>query len=80
MPVNIRIDGDVVIVSNFGRLMNDPRYVNASEDIGDLLDKGYRNFILDLGGVRETGATFLGVLMTITRRIRRAVARPCWRI
>jgi anti-anti-sigma regulatory factor len=71
MPVNIRIDDDVVIASNFGRLMNDPRYVDASEDIGELLDEGYRNFILDLGAVRETGATFLGVLMTITRRIRR---------
>jgi anti-sigma B factor antagonist len=72
MPVNIRIDVDVVIVSNFGRLMNDPRYVDASEDIGDLLDEGYRNFILDLSAVRETGATFLGLLMTITRRIRRS--------
>ncbi|MGP0069291.1 MAG: STAS domain-containing protein [Isosphaeraceae bacterium] len=71
MPVNIRVDGDVVVVSNFGRLMNDPRYVDASEDIGDLLDQGFRHFILDLSAVRETGATFLGVLMTITRRIRR---------
>jgi anti-sigma B factor antagonist len=71
MPVSIRFDGDVVIVGNFGRLMNDPRYVDASEDIGELLDEGHRNFILDLGGVRETGATFLGLLMTITRRIRK---------
>jgi anti-sigma B factor antagonist len=81
MPVNIRIDGDIVVASNFGRLMNDPRYVDASEDIGDLLDQGYRKFILDLSGVRETGATFLGLLMTITRRIRRgggeaALANP----
>ena len=71
MPINIRIDGDVVVVSNFGRLMNDPRYVDASEDIGELLDQGNRKFVLDLSSVRDTGATFLGLLMTITRRIRR---------
>jgi anti-anti-sigma factor len=70
MPLNIRIEGDVVVLGNFSRLMNDPRYVDASRDIQDLLDQGHRNFILDLGGVKETGSSFLGVLMTITRRIR----------
>ena len=70
MPLNIRIDGDVAILSNFARLMNDPRYVDASHDIGDLLDQGSRRFVIDLSGVRETGASFLGLLMTITRRIR----------
>jgi anti-sigma B factor antagonist len=69
MPLNIRIDGTVVILSNFARLMNDPRYVDASRDIRDLLDQGHRNFILDLGGVRQTGSSFLGVLMTLTRQI-----------
>jgi anti-sigma B factor antagonist len=72
MPVNIRIDGDVVVLSNFARLMNDPRYVDASRDIEELLEEGHRNFILDLAGVRETGSTFLGLLMTLTRRIRRS--------
>jgi anti-anti-sigma regulatory factor len=71
MPVNVRIDGNVVILSNFGRLMNDPRYVDASRDAGDLLEQGLRNFVIDLGGVRETGGGFLGLLMTITRLIRR---------
>jgi anti-anti-sigma regulatory factor len=71
MPVNIRFDGDVVVLSNFARLMNDPRYVDASQDIGDLIDQGSRRFVIDLTGVRETGASFLGLLMTITRRIRR---------
>jgi anti-sigma B factor antagonist len=69
MPLNIRIDGNVVILSNFARLMNDPRYVDAGRDLRDLLDQGYRNFILDLGGVRQTGSSFLGVLMTLTRQI-----------
>src|SRR5262245_7378161 len=70
MPLNIRNDGDVVVLSNFARLMNDPRYVDAGRDVRDLLDQGRRHFILDLGGVRETGSSFLGVLMTLTRQIR----------
>jgi anti-anti-sigma regulatory factor len=70
MPLNIRIDGDVVVLSNFARLMNDPRYVDAARDIRDLLERGRAKFILDLGGVRETGPSFLGLLMTLTRQIR----------
>lgn len=71
MPVNILIEGDVVVLSNFDRLMNDPRYVDAGRDIQQLLDEGRQKFVLDLGGVRETGSSFLGLLMTITRRIQR---------
>ena len=70
MPLNIRVDGDIVILSNFGRLMNDPRYVDASRDASELLDNGFTKFILDLGGFSETGSSFLGLLMTMTRRIR----------
>ena len=70
MPLNIRIDGDVVVLSNFARLMNDPRYVDASRDLRDLLDQGLKNFILDLSGVRETGSSFLGLLMILTRQVR----------
>ena len=70
MPLNSRVDGEIVILSNFARLMNDPRYVDASRDVGDLLEQGFTTFIFDLGGFKETGASFLGVLMTVTRRIR----------
>jgi anti-anti-sigma regulatory factor len=69
MPLNIRIDGDVVVLSNFARLMNDPRYVDARMDLRDLLDQGYRKFILDLTGARETGSSFLGLLITLNRQI-----------
>jgi anti-sigma B factor antagonist len=70
MPLIIEVDGNVVVLSNFGRLMNDPRYVDASRDVSEMLDQGLTNFILDLDNVRETGDSFLGLLMTITRRIR----------
>jgi anti-anti-sigma factor len=71
MPINMRVDGDVAVLSNFARLMNDPRYVDASRDVDDMLDQGLRNYVIALAGVHETGASFLGVLVTITREIRR---------
>src|SRR6516225_124772 len=70
MALNIRFEGPIAILSNFARLMNDPRYVDAARDVQDLLDQGYRDYVVELAGVRETGASFLGVLMTISREIR----------
>ena len=72
MAMNVRLDGNVAILSNFARLMNDPRYVDAARDVQELLDQGVRNFVIELAGVKETGSSFLGVLMTITREIRAA--------
>jgi anti-sigma B factor antagonist len=71
MALNIRNDGDVTILSNFGRLMNDPRYVDSARDVDEQIDLGARKFVMELAGVHETGASFLGVLMTLTRTIRR---------
>lgn len=81
MALNIRNDGDVTILSNFGRLMNDPKYVDAARDVEQEMDRGARQFVMELAGVHETGASFLGVLMTLTRTIRRrggevVIARP----
>jgi anti-anti-sigma factor len=70
MALHIRIDGEIAILSNFARLMNDPRYVDAAREVHELLDQGIQNFVIELSGLRETGASFLGVLMTITRQIR----------
>jgi anti-sigma B factor antagonist len=70
MPLNIRVDRGVVILSNLARVMNDPRYVDASQDTREMLDQGFRKFILDLRGVREVGSSFLGLLITITRQVR----------
>lgn len=81
MVLNIRMDGDVAILSSFARLMNDPRYVDASRDVHDLVERGVRKFVIELAGVRETGPSLLGILMTITREIRKhrgeaVIARP----
>ena len=81
MPSHMRSDDDVVILSNIGRLMNNPRHVDAGRDVGDALEQGYRNFIVELAGVNDTGSSLLGLLMTLTRLVRRAggeivLARP----
>jgi anti-sigma B factor antagonist len=68
MPIHIRFDGEVAVLSG----MNDPRHFDASRDVGELLDQGYLRFVLDLGNVRETGPTILALLTTLTREIRQA--------
>jgi len=72
MPMNIRFERNVAVLSNFGRLMNDPRHVDAAHDVRGLLDEGHRHFVLDLASVREVGDSLLGLLTTLTRTIRQA--------
>lgn len=81
MALNIRLERGATILSNFARLMNDPKHFDAASDVGDRLDAGEREFVMELHGVHETGASFLGLLMTITREVRRrggdvVIARP----
>ena len=70
MPLQVRIEGDVAILSNVGRSMNDPRYPDAGKEVAALLDEGLTRFIGELRGVGEVGPPLLGLLMTITRLIR----------
>src|SRR5262249_48520973 len=76
MPIHIRIDDDVVILSNFARLMNDPRHFDAGRDIDALLDQGYRRFILELADLHELGPSAFGLLTTLIRRIEPTAAAP----
>jgi anti-sigma B factor antagonist len=71
MSLHIRIDGDIAILSNFGRLMNDPRYFDSSKETTALLDQAIQKFIFELAGVTETGSTVLALLTTLTRQIRK---------
>ena len=68
--LNLRVEGKVVVASNFARLMNDPRYTSAGSVVRDRLQEGYRNWVFELADARETGAPFLGLLVTLTRTIR----------
>jgi anti-sigma B factor antagonist len=70
MAINMRAVGELVVLSNFGRLMNDPRHFDAARDVKDRLDQGSRRFALELRDVAELGSSGLGLLMTITRLVR----------
>ena len=70
MSLNIRLEGDIAVLSNVARLMNDPRYSTSARDLDPLLGQGVRRFAIELAGVHETGSALMGLLMTLTRRIR----------
>lgn len=72
MSINIRVEDGMTILSNFGRLMNDPKHFDAPQEVAGWLDQGERDFVMELNSVHETGAGFLGLLTTITRTIRKA--------
>jgi anti-sigma B factor antagonist len=71
MPINVRVDGPVAILSNIARLMNDPRHFDAIKEVDEQLDQGHRSFVIELREVGTIGPAGLGLLTTITREIRR---------
>lgn len=81
MVVGNRVDDGVVILSGFGRLLNDPRHFDASRDVRGWLDEGHRAFVFELGGLRDLGSSGLALMTTLTRLIRQndgdaVLARP----
>jgi anti-anti-sigma regulatory factor len=72
MTIHVRFEGEVAILGGIASLMNDPRHFDALRDVGDLLDRGILRFVLEMDHVRETGPTILGLLTTLTRKIRQA--------
>jgi anti-sigma B factor antagonist len=71
LAVNVRVvDDDVVVLSGFGRLMNDPRHFDAGRDVHELVTRGYRKYVIELRGVAALGPSGIGLLVTLTRLIR----------
>ena len=70
MPIDVRIVHDVAVVGNLAGLLNTPSHVDAARAIDLVLDEGHRMFIFELRGVGAPGPMALGVLATLTRRIR----------
>jgi anti-sigma B factor antagonist len=71
MAMNVRIDRGLAILSNIGRLMNDPRHFDAGRDVEELLDQGVSAFVVELREVGTLGPAGLGLLTTLTRTVRR---------
>jgi anti-sigma B factor antagonist len=71
MGMNVRIDDGIAFLSNIGRLINDPRHVDALRDVEELLDQGVSWFVVELREVGSLGPAGLGLLTTLTRAVRR---------
>src|SRR5258707_1319705 len=71
MAMNVRIDDGLAVLSNIGRLMNDPRHVDADRDVQELLDQGIAAFVIELRDIGTLGPAGLGLLTTLTRTVRR---------
>jgi anti-anti-sigma factor len=71
MPIDYRMDGDIVIIGNVSGVITDVSTFDAARDLDALLDLGHRRLVLELSGVGTLGPTGLGLLMTLVRQIRR---------
>jgi anti-sigma B factor antagonist len=81
MLINVSLEGDVAVLGNFGGLLNDPKHFDVGRDVDELLDRGVRKFVLEMNNIREMGPTALGLMVTLTRRVRKeggevVLARP----
>jgi anti-anti-sigma factor len=72
MPLHVRHERGVAILSNLGRAMNDPRYASATHVVRALAEEGQRAFVVELAEVRDAGPPLLGLLVSITRAARNA--------
>ena len=70
MAIHVRFAGEIALLSGIGSLMNDPKHFDAGKDIQDLIQQGYLKFVMEMSGIRETGPTVLGLMTTLTRKIR----------
>lgn len=71
MPIDYRMDHGVTVVGNLAGVIHDASLHDASRDLDALLDAGHRKFIFELSGVGSLGPSALGLLMTLTRQIRK---------
>ncbi|MEW4570191.1 STAS domain-containing protein [Tautonia sp. JC769] len=71
MPIDSRVDRGVTIVGNLAGVIHDASLHDAARDLDELLDEGRRRFVFELSGVGPIGPSALGLLMTLTRQIRK---------
>ena len=63
MSVKEKFDGDVAIVSVSGNLMGGPETTAVHDKVREIVGKGHKKLVIDLGGVKWINSSGLGVLM-----------------
>ena len=63
MSVKEKIDGDIAIVSVSGNLMGGPETTAVHDKVREIVGKGHKKLVIDLGGVKWINSSGLGVLM-----------------
>ena len=63
MSVKERIDGDVAILNISGNLMGGPETTAVHDKVREVVGKGHKKLVIDLGGVKWINSSGLGVLM-----------------
>lgn len=63
MSVKEKIDGDVAIIGVSGNLMGGPETTAVHDKVREIVGKGHKKLVIDLGGVKWINSSGLGVLM-----------------
>ena len=63
MSVKEKIDRDVAIISVSGNLMGGPETTAVHDKVREIVGKGHKKLVIDLGGVKWINSSGLGVLM-----------------
>ncbi|UCE18335.1 MAG: STAS domain-containing protein [Gemmatimonadota bacterium] len=63
MSVKEKFDGDVAIISVSGNLMGGPETTAVHDKVREIVGKGHKKLVIDLGGVKWINSSGLGVLM-----------------
>lgn len=63
MSVKEKIDEDIAIISVSGNLMGGPETTAVHDKVREIVGKGHKKLVIDLGGVKWINSSGLGVLM-----------------
>ena len=64
MKIKQNPQGEVMVLELSGKIMGGPDFDKFKGEITDLIDKGFKNVVLDLAGVPWINSTGLGILIT----------------
>ena len=64
MKIKQNPQGDIMVLEVSGKIMGGPDFDLFKDEIKGLIDGGFKNIVLDFGGVPWINSTGLGILIT----------------